>query len=411
MLHSKKIFLIAGEASGDLQAAALIRALKTQHLNLHFRGLGGSLMAAEGMELVHDLTKEAALGLGDVLRKYFTFRRIFYEALKEVQNYKPDVIILVDYPGFNLRFAKKINKAVPIIYYISPQIWAWGAKRIHAIRRYIDHLIVFFQFERELYEREQVPVTWVGHPLVDLAKPSRARGDLRTEFLPASPRAKLISLLPGSRESEVKRMLPEMLAVAALIHQKSPDVRFILSQSPTLPVSLYQSIVAQCKPTFMLSAIRNRSFDLLHASDFAMVSSGTATLEAALAATPFVIFYKTAQSTFFLGRHLIRIPYIGLVNVVAGRKIVPEFIQHEIHPETIAQEALYLLNHEDLKDKMIADLLQVRQKLGEPGAANRAADAVLKFLSFPRPLKYSEVRRVSPISVAEKRESNKLDPR
>lgn len=378
MPHSKKIFLIAGEASGDLQAAALIRALKTQRSDLHFRGLGGALMAAEGMELVHDLTKEAALGLGDVLRKYFTFRKIFYEALKEVQNYKPDVIILVDYPGFNLRFAKKINKAFPVIDYISPQIWAWGGKRIHAIRRYIDHVIVFFQFERDLYEREQIPVTWAGHPLVDLAKPTKPREELRREFLPF---LKLISLLPGSRESEVKRILPEMLATAELIHQKSPGVRFVLSQSPTLPAALYQTIVARHKPAFMLSAIQNRSFDLLCASDFAMVSSGTATLEAALAATPFVIFYKTAQSTFFLGRHLIRIPYIGLVNVVAGRKIVPEFIQNEIRPQTIAQEALYLLNHEDLKNKMIHDLLQVRQKLGPPGAANRAATAVIHFLS------------------------------
>lgn len=388
----KKIFLIAGEASGDLQAAALIRALKSQNQNLHFRGLGGSLMAQEGMELVHDLTKEAALGLGDVLRKYFTFRKIFYRALKEVQNYQPDVIILVDYPGFNLRFAKKINKAVSIIDYISPQIWAWGKGRIKTIRKFVDHLIVFFQFERELYEREQIPVTWVGHPLVDLAKPSRSRADLRKEFNPpplSSPRGtgggmeggKLISLLPGSRESEVKRMLPEMLSVADKIHRRSPDAQFILSQSPTLPVSLYQNIVGRFKPNFALSAVQNRSFDILHASDFAMVSSGTATLEAALASTPFVILYKTARSTFFLGRWLIRIPFIGLVNVVAGRKIVPEFIQHEIRPQTIAQEALYLLNHEDLKDKMIGDLNHVREKLGSPGAASRAATAVLKFLS------------------------------
>ncbi len=381
MLLPKKIFLIAGEASGDLQAAALIRALKTQNPNLHFRGLGGALMAQAGMELVHDLTQEAALGLGDVLKKYFIFRSIFYKALKEVQTYKPDVVILVDYPGFNLRFAQKINKAFPVIYYISPQIWAWGRKRVHIIRRYIDHLIVFFQFERELYEREKIPVTWVGNPLVDLAKPSKPRAELRTEFAPNSPKTKLISLLPGSRESEVKRMLPEMLSVANLIHRRCSDVQFLLSQSPTLPSSLYQEIVARFKPNFRLSGIQNRSFDILHASDFAMVSSGTATLEAALASTPFVILYKTAMSTFFLGRWLIQIPYIGLVNVVAGRKIVPEFIQNEIHSETIAQEAAYLLDHKDLKEKMIADLKMVREKLGEPGAADRAAQAVFQFLS------------------------------
>lgn len=385
MPDSQKIFLIAGEASGDLQAAALIRALKAKNPNLHFRGLGGTLMAREGMELIHDLTKEAALGLGDVLRKYFTFRAIFYRALAEVRAYKPDVIILVDYPGFNLRFAKKINKAFPIIYYISPQIWAWGKKRIRAIRRYINHLIVFFQFERELYEREKIPVTWVGHPLVDLAKPTKSKDKLRTEFLsfPNDTQShKLISLLPGSRESEVKRMLPEMLSVAQIIYRWSPDVKFILSQSPTLPSSLYQEIVKRFKPAFATAGIQNRSFDILHASDFAMVSSGTATLEATLAGSPFVILYKTAKSTFFFGRWLIQIPYIGLVNVVAGRKIVPEFIQYEIRPATIAQEAVYLLEHEDLKQKMITDLKMVSQKLGGPGAANRAADAVLRFLSL-----------------------------
>ncbi len=380
-MPSKKIFLIAGEASGDLQAAALIRALKKQNPNLHFRGLGGSLMAQEGMELVYDLTKEAALGLGDVLRKYFTFRRIFYQAIKEVHTFKPDVIILVDYPGFNLRFAKKINKAFPVLYYISPQIWAWGKKRIHVIRRYIDRLIVFFQFEQELYKQEQIPVTWVGHPLVDLSKSTKPRGELRKEFANVvNEKTKLISLLPGSRESEVKRMLPEMLAAAHLIHQRSPNSQFLLSESPTLPSSIYQKIVANFKPSFPLTGIQNRSFDILSASDFAMVSSGTATLEASLASTPFVILYKTARSTFFLGRWLIQIPYIGLVNVVAGRKIVPEFIQHEIHSQTIAQEAVYLLDHQDLKEKMIEDLSSVRQKLGEPGAADRAAKAVINFL-------------------------------
>ena len=378
----KKLFLIAGEASGDFHAAHLVRTLKQLNPNLICRGLGGSLMAQEGVELVYDLTKIAVLGLGDVLRKYFLFRSIFSTALRDVQSFKPDAIILIDYPGFNLRFAKKINKRFPVIYYISPQIWAWGKQRIRTIRRTVDHMIVFFKFETDLYRTAGVPVTWVGHPLADLLEPSKSRSELQAEWLTkaSSDETKAIALLPGSRETEVKRILPEMLHVAKSIHTRTPNVRFLLSQSNTLSPELYEQILAKAKPAYPIQSIRNRTYDVLCASDFAMVSSGTATLEATLASIPFVILYKTAWSTFFLGRRLIRIPYIGLVNVVAGRKIVPEFIQHEIHTETIAQEAAYLLEHQDLREKMILDLKAVQAKLGAPGAVRRAAEAVYGLL-------------------------------
>ncbi len=377
----KKLFLIAGEASGDLHGASLVRALKQLNPDLVCRGLGGTLMAKEGVELLYDLTKEAVLGLGDVLRKYFLFKSIFTKALRDVQSFKPDAIILIDYPGFNLRFAKKIHKQFPIIYYISPQIWAWGGTRIHAIKRVVNHMIVLFKFEAELYQKAGVPVTWVGHPLVDLLKPKKSRLELRAEWLPkVASETKAIALLPGSRETEVKRILPEMLNVAKMIHVHTPNAQFLLAESNTLPTNLYEKILSEARPIYPIRSIRSRSFDLLHASDFAMVSSGTATLEATLAPTPFVILYKTAWSTFFLGRKLIRIPYIGLVNVVAERKIVPEFIQHEIHSETIAQEAVYLLEHQDLREKMILDLKMVQNKLGEPGASLRAAETVIKIL-------------------------------
>ena len=382
-MQAKKLFLIAGEASGDLHGAALVRALKQINSQIKYRGLGGALMAQEGVDIFYDLTKEAVLGLGDVLRKYFFFKSIFKKALREARTFRPDAIILIDYPGFNLRFAKKIKKEFPIIYYISPQIWAWGGRRIHTIKQTVDRMIVFFKFEAELYKKAGVPVTWVGHPLIDLLKTEKSRSELRTEWLPKiSNEAKVIALLPGSRETEVKRMLPEMLLVARTIHDKIPGAQFLLSESNTLPAHLYEKILAAERPTYPIQSIRNRSFDILLASDFAMVSSGTATLDAALASTPFVILYKTAWSTFFLGRRLIRIPYIGLVNVVAERKIVPEFIQHEIRTETIAQEAVYLLEHQDLREKMILDLKAVQSKLGEPGASLRAAEAVLNLLSF-----------------------------
>ena len=392
-MPSKKIFLIAGEASGDFHGAHLVRQLKQLDPNLICRGLGGPLMAQEGVELLCDLTKEAVLGLGDVLRKYFLFRSIFNQALQAVERFRPDAIILIDYPGFNLRFAKKINKKFPVIYYVSPQIWAWAGRRIHTIKRTVNHMIVFFKFEAELYQKAGVPVTWVGHPLVDLAQPSKSRLELRSEFLPKiANEVKMVALLPGSRETEVMRILPEMLNIAKTLRKRIPNVHFFLSESTTLPQALYEGILMEARPTYPIHRVRNQTHDLLHASDFALVSSGTATLEATLAFTPFVILYKTAWSTFFLGRRLIRIPYIGLVNVIAGRKVVPEFIQHEIRTETIAQEAGYLLEHQDLREKMILDLKAVSEKLGEPGAVPRAAQAVANHIGINKTTAHVEAR-------------------
>lgn len=381
MIPPGKLFLIAGEASGDSHGAHLVSELKQLLPNLECRGLGGVKMAQAGVQLIHDLTKEAVLGAGDVLRKYFTFRSIFYDALQAVESFQPDAIVLIDSPGFNLRFAKKINRRFPVIYYVSPQIWAWGGRRIHTIRRTVDHMIVFFEFEADLYRRKGVPVTWVGHPLVGQMTPSKRRDELRSEWLHnGSDETKVVALLSGSRRTEVERILPEMLRVAKAIDTRRPRVHFFVSESPTLPPELYERIIQKAQPTYPITRTRNLSTDLLFASDFAMVSSGTATLEAALVSVPFVILYKTAWSTFFLGRHLIQIPYIGLVNVVAGRKIVPEFIQHEVRTETIAQEAAYLLDHQDLREKMILDLKAVQTKLGSEGASRRAANVVVELI-------------------------------
>jgi lipid-A-disaccharide synthase len=379
---SKKFFLIAGEASGDYHGSQLVTELKKEFPDAQFQGLGGAQMAACGVSLLHDLTREAVLGLGDVLRKYFLFRKLFNQALKAVETFRPDAIILIDYPGFNLRFAKKIAKRIPVIYYISPQIWAWAGNRIHEIKKNVNHMLVFFDFEKEIYEQAGVPVTWVGHPLVGQVKPSKLRTELREEWLgKQSDNIKAVALFPGSRETEVSRILPEMLKTAKLVAEQRKDTSFFLCESNTLSESLYDEILSDANLDFKVKKMRNRVYDIFFACDFGMVSSGTATLEAALASIPFVILYKTAWSTFFLGRRLVTIPFIGLVNVVAGRKIVPEFIQHEIKTETIAHEAKYLLDHQDLREKMILDLKGVQSKLGPDGAAHRAAAAIAELFS------------------------------
>ncbi len=380
-MPSKKIFLIAGEASGDFHGAHLVTALKKIFPSAQFRGLGGAQMKEAGVEILYDLPKEAVLGLGDVLKKYFLFQKIFNLAFRDVQKFAPDAIILIDYPGFNLRFAKKIKLKFPVLYYISPQVWAWGKNRLESIKRTVSHMIVFFDFEEALYKKEGIPVTWVGHPLAGHVKPSRSRNELRNTWLGTkNSEVKAIALFPGSRKTEVERILPEMLEVSKRISASRGTTVFFLGESNTLPESLYSKILTQANISFEIKRLRNSVYDIFFASDFAMVSSGTATLEAALTSIPFVIFYKTAWSTFFLGRRLIQIPYIGLVNVVAQRKIVPEFIQQEIKTETIAHEAKYLLDHQDLRERMILALKEVEQKLGPSGAETRAAEAVAHFL-------------------------------
>lgn len=371
--------MIAGEASGDLHGAHLVAELRKLAPGTEFYGLGGKNMEREGVRLLYDLTSIAALGLGDVLRQYFKFRKIFYNALNAVFNdIKPDLILLIDYPGFNLRFAKKINKRIPVIYYISPQIWAWGGRRIKTIARVVSKMLVILPFEVDVYKGSGLPCEFVGHPLVEQVKPSKPEAELRREW--ALGDSKIISILPGSRRSEVERILPVMIDAARILHKDLHGHSFILTESPTLPSELYDKILSGV--TLPLKRIRNRTHDAVSVSDAVMVASGTATLETALLLKPFVIVYKTAASTYFLGKRLIQIPYIGLINVLAGKKIVPEFIQHDATGENIAAGIKHLLTDETARKKMIEQILEVKMSLGEGGAAQRTAKAVLSFLPF-----------------------------
>lgn len=374
----RKIFLIAGEVSGDLHGALLVNELRKLDPALEFHGLGGEAMRGAGVSLLYDLPSIAALGFGDVLRNYLKFRRIFYDALEKVrQEIRPHLIILIDYPGFNIRFAKKIGRRIPIAYYISPQVWAWGKRRINTIARCVDRMLVLLPFEVDVYRGSGLDCRFVGHPLLDLVKPTKSPSDLAREWNLNG--RKWISLLPGSREQEVKRILPVMLGAARLLHRKFPETSFLLTETPSLRPALYDSLVQH--GSIPLKRVRNRTYDALACSDFALVTSGTATLEAAISLKPFVIIYKTGSSTYFLGKHLIRIPYIGLVNVLAGKKIVPEFIQQDATPEKIARAAEGILLDDQCRSTMIEEMKRVRDSLGGPGAAGRAAQAAVDLMN------------------------------
>ena len=386
-----KIFIIACEASGDQHGADLVRSIKKMDPAVRFEGLGGEEMKRSGVNLLEDMTRISVLGLGDVLRKYFQFRAIFYRALARIREWKPDLLILIDSPAFNLRLAKKIRRQVPVVYYISPQIWAWGWRRVHTIRKVVDHMIAILPFEEEIYQREKIPCTFVGHPLLDRVKPSKSRTELRSEW-GLKPSEKMIALLPGSREPEVRRILPIMLETARLLIQEMPQLKFFMTEAPHVAGTLYEEIL-QRFPGLPLERVQDHLYDIVHAADFALVASGTATLETALLGTPYFLLYKASASTFFLGRRLVQIPYIGLVNVLAGRHVVPEFIQHLAQPQKIAHETRVVLENDSFREKFKTEIREVCRKLGEPGASDRAARLIVdRFLRrSPRAAKTAQI--------------------
>lgn len=376
-----KIFISALEASGDSHGAALVLSLKKLDPTIEFVGLGGREMERAGVHLLHEMTRVSVLGFGDVLAKYFFFRKIFYRAFHHIQQTKPDLIILIDSPAFNLRLAKKIRRKFPVLYYIAPQIWAWGWRRIATIRKNVDHVLSILPFEEEMYRKEKVPCTFVGHPLLDRVRSTKPRELLRQEF-GVKDSEQVIGLLPGSRQPEVERILPIMLKTSEILQRQIPHLKFFLTQAPHVPSEVYDKILASF-PEVQPERFSDSIYDIVTLSDFALVASGTATLETALLGTPYFLLYKAGASTFFLGRRLVRIPYIGLVNVLAGRQVVPEFIQHLAQPEKIAHETKVLLENKELREKLKNDLREVCRTLGKPGASERAARLVIEQLSKP----------------------------
>ena len=374
---SKKIFVVACEASGDLHGAHLISEIQKLAPDTVFCGVGGAKMQATGMRIFTDMTKISALGLGDVLRNYFKYLKIFNETLGNIRNEKPDAVILIDSPAFNLRLAKKVSALAPVLYYISPQLWAWGKRRIHIVKKHIREMLVILPFEKDFYEEEGVAVKFVGHPLLD-SIPELPEASVLRAKLGIAPDQKAIGLFSGSREKEVKRILPVMLQAASYLRKDFPEAVFFISKSPNVRPEVYAELLRDL--SLKVECPSSSFYELVKAMDFAYVASGTATLETALIGTPFFLLYKASWSTYLLGKYLIKVPYLGLVNLLAEDRVVPEFIQQDAHPETLAHEAKVFLQSPELHQKMKAEFRQVREKLGEKGASGRAAREVCDFL-------------------------------
>lgn len=374
----KKVLIIAGEVSGDMHGASLVTSLKKKTNDIEFFGLGGKRMEDAGVRLYYNLVDIAVLGLFEVLKNYATFRKIFDDTVRKLDEEKFDCVILIDYPGFNLRFAKYVKKkGIPLLYYISPQVWAWGKGRIKTIKTLIDKIVVLFKFEEELYSEKGLNVEFVGHPLLDLVKPAITKEESYGAFGLKKDK-KTVVFFPGSREFEVRGLLPIMIKTAELIKRDYPAVQFLMVRLPSLKKDIFDNILKDTKLEIKL--IEGRSYDAIEASDLMIIKSGTGTLEATILQKPMIITYKASFITYLITRFLIKLPYIGLVNVIAGKKIVPEFLQYNARANLIAKEAISILEDSSKANEIKKQLRAIKEKLGEPGANERAAEAVLKFL-------------------------------
>lgn len=374
----KNILIIAGEPSGDLHASLLVKDLKTLDPNLRFFGLGGYLSKNAGVDTVFDISKLALIGLTDVLKNIFTVGKVYKGILHRIDLEKPDLAILVDYPGFNLRLAKELKKrSIPVVYYISPQIWAWGRDRIDIIKRCVTRMIVFFKFEEELYKRYGVDSVFVGHPLVNTVKASLPK-DETLKIYDLSRGKITVALLPGSRIAEIKTLLPIMVQAAQIMNRRMNNLQFVIARYPALPDELYADVVKDSGLDIRIAA--GDAYNVVAASDFAIVASGTATLETAIIGTPLVIVYKVKLLTYIIYQFVATISFLGIVNIVAGREIAPEFLQYDATPQNIADTVIPILLNERKLKTMREELVTVKSSLGAPGASMRAAQAIIPLL-------------------------------
>jgi len=361
-----RIFLAAGETSGDIHGANLVRALCAADAGVVCEGLGGPRMAAAGMELREDLAGRAIMGFAEVARSLPYIRRVFRETEAHLAKTRPDCVVLIDYPGFNMRLAARAKAmGLRVVYYISPQVWAWKAGRVKTLARVVDKMLVILPFEEKLYREAGVDCAFVGHPLMDQLEAAPVEGIYRGGLL--------VGLLPGSREQEIRRLMQPMIAVARGIRAAHPEVRFVV---PCVNAAR-EAQVRALSGDLPIETTIGRMYEVLDAARFCLVASGTATLETALFGVPMAILYKTGRLNYWIARRLVRIPHIGLVNILAGRGIVPEFIQEQASADAILPVALELMADTPRRRQMLDDLAALRAALGGPGASMRAARAIV----------------------------------
>ncbi len=382
MAHS--VLIIAGESSGDLHGAHLAHSLREREPDIQLAALGGPAMAEAGVEVHRDVTAHAAIGVVEVLGVLRHFIRAFRDMERLLDERRPDAVVLIDSPEFNLRFARRVHRrGIPCIYYISPQLWAWRAWRVRTVRRCVDRMLVILPFERGFYARHGVDAVFVGHPLVDVL--ADYRHDRRFAEALGLPSGRFtLGLLPGSRRKEIRYMLPAMLGAAERLDRELGGITVALAPAPTFRREHYEAWRAMT--SLDLHMCPGSTYELMAGADLLFVSSGTATLEAGLIGTPMIVPYKAAWLSYIVAKTFVRtIRFFSLPNLVAGRRLVPELLQSEVTAARLSEEALALVRGGGL-ERMAAELAaEVRAPFGEPGASGRAADEILALLRDRQP--------------------------
>ncbi|MCF8086864.1 MAG: lipid-A-disaccharide synthase [Desulfotignum sp.] len=376
----RHVLILAGEPSGDVHGAGLITAMRQQDPSLTFHGIGGTCMAKAGAHLFFSIDELSAMGLLEVIRQIRPVKQAFDLFKHHLRTLDPELVILVDYPGFNLRAAAyaRTHSQANVFYYIPPKVWAWNSARLKQMASTVDHAALIFPFEEKIYKKAGIPATYVGNPLLDqypvpLKKSVKSHSD--------SSKQRIIGLLPGSRKNEIHTLLTPMLTAAVKIHGNRPHVRFLVSAADAIPLDMIESKVAVTGNPELFQIISGTPRQIFERADMLIAASGTITLEAALCTIPTVIVYKMSYLTFRMAQAVVKVKYAGLANIIMDNEVMPELLQDEVTPENISSAVLYMLDH---LNKYRQKLVPVRQLLGGPGAAGRAAGIALGLKNRPK---------------------------
>ncbi|MFQ5431348.1 MAG: lipid-A-disaccharide synthase [Nitrospinota bacterium] len=373
-----KFLIIAGEESGEIYGAALIREIKRLLPEAQFSGIGGDRMAAEGFHINHHCSEMASIGVVHMLKKISFFLGALGEIRARIKQKEYDAVILIDYPDFNLRVAREAFASnVPVFYYVCPQFWAWRRYRVRSVRKWVDTMMVVLPFEEGFYKQRGVNARFIGHPLLDVLDLDVNREELKKTLLPEKSDT-LIGLLPGSRKNEVNEMLGRLLETADIIHSAKPNAGFVIPAASHVPMEPVREAVGSRD---YIKLLKTRSHDVMAASDFLITKSGTSTLEAAIFGAPMIIVYGSSFFSYWLAKLLVHVKYAGLPNLIAGKEIAPEFFQSDFEPSRVAAAALDFINNPDKLQKARNDMRDIRRKLGERGAAARAAKIIIQRLA------------------------------
>jgi lipid-A-disaccharide synthase len=370
---SRYVLIVAGEASGDLHGANLVKAMKDIDRDIMFRGIGGDKMVIAGVDIVAHASQMAAVGLTEVFSRSGAILGSYFRMRSILKKEKPDLLILIDYPGFNIRLAGVARKSgVPVLYYISPQLWAWRSGRVHKLAKSVDRMAVILPFEKDFYLKTgtDLPVEYVGHPLMDQVPLFMNRDTIEKEFGIKSGDS-IIALLPGSRDQEVSKLLPVMLEAARIISSRVQNLKCIIPVAPTISQDHVKRITQGSRLNIVLTG--KGVYRALKVSDLALVASGTATLETAIMGVPMIVTYRMSPVSYSIAKRVVKVPYVGLVNLVAGEEVAPELLQGDVRPDIIAEKAIGILCDDNRKREIRDKLARVTESLGGPGASKRTA--------------------------------------